>query len=39
MSDEKVAPVTAGESGMGADAARCLAADGLRIDGGRTRAV
>lgn len=31
MSDEKVALITAGGSGMGADAARRLAADGFRV--------
>ena len=31
MSVEKVALITAGGSGMGADAARRLAADGFRI--------
>ena len=31
MSVEKVALVTAGGSGMGADAARRLAADGFRV--------
>ena len=47
MAAEKVALVTAGGSGMGAAAARRLAADGagcitgqnIRVDGGVTRAV
>ncbi len=31
MSDTKVALITAGGSGMGADAARRLAADGMKV--------
>jgi len=39
ISDERVALVTAGGSGMGADAAAYVTGQNFRIDGGLTRSV